>query len=84
MAHRDFQKMFLAAGMPEEHVEGVLDHFHAFAEASDLTSVAEYETARTTYAVMDASVPPEDLHSPVARYLLSLGARIAAWEDQAP
>ena len=61
----------------------ILDHFHAFDEAPDITSQAEYEKAKALYAVMDAAVPGGDLHSPVARYLISLGGRIAAWEDQA-
>ncbi|QDA35655.1 hypothetical protein E4191_15890 (plasmid) [Paracoccus liaowanqingii] len=82
MVHRNFQEMFLAAGMPEDQVDNVLDHFHAVGEAADIISVAEYETAKSIHEVMDASVPSGDLHSPVARYLISLGARIAAWEDQ--
>lgn len=32
---------------------------------------------------MDASVPAQDFHSPIARYVISLGGRIAAWEVQA-
>lgn len=83
MAHRDFEKMFLAAGVPEDQLEGILDHFHAFGEAAEITSQADYETAKALYGVMDASVPGGDLHSPVARYLISLGPRIAGWEDQA-
>lgn len=31
---------------------------------------------------MDKIVPGGDLHSPVARYLISLGARMVAWEEQ--
>ncbi|TGN60128.1 hypothetical protein E4L95_10910 [Paracoccus liaowanqingii] len=83
MKHRDFRKMFLAAGMPKDQVDAVLDHFHANGGAADITSVSEYEAARSIYAVMDASVPSGDFHSPVARYLISLGVRIVAWEDQA-
>lgn len=83
MAYHDFQRMFLAAGMPKDQLEEVLDHFHAAGEAAEITSVAEYEAARSTYEVMDASVPSGDFHSPTARYLISLGARMVAWEEQA-
>ena len=83
MAHHDFQEMFSSAGMPEDQIERVLEHFHAYDEAADLSSVTEYEVAVSTYSVMDAYVPAGDIHSPVARYLISLGARIVAWEDQA-
>ncbi|TGN55942.1 hypothetical protein E4L95_14605 [Paracoccus liaowanqingii] len=83
MAYHDFQRMFLAAGMPKDQLEEVLDYFHAAGEAPAITSVIDYEAARTIYGVMDASMPSGDLHSPTARYLISLGARIVAWESQA-
>ncbi|TGN37863.1 hypothetical protein E4L95_22075 [Paracoccus liaowanqingii] len=82
MPNRDYQKMFMAAGMPKNQIESVLDHFHATGEAADITTVAEYDVAKSIYVVMDASVPSGDFHSPVARYLISLGAQISGWEDR--
>lgn len=82
MEEHEFQGMFLAAGMPEDHIDKALSRFHAFGDSPKILSLSDYEAAKTIYAAMDARVDPDDVHSPVARYLISLGARIADWEDK--
>lgn len=46
----------------------------------EIISEAEYADATALYAAMDSSVPPQDLHSPVARYVVALGMQITKWE----
>ena len=75
--------MFLAAGLPEDQIDSVLDHFLSFGHAPKITSLSDYETAKSTYAVMDAYLYPNDTYTPVGRYLVSLNAEIIAWEDRA-
>lgn len=82
MIDDDIEKLFLAAGLAEDQVDIVLDHFHGLQGAPAITSVAEYAMAKSTYAAMDAYVPSTDIHSAVARYVISLGARIVVWEEQ--
>ncbi|WP_168217416.1 hypothetical protein [Paracoccus liaowanqingii] len=47
-------------------------------------SLNDYATAIRNYDVLENCVAPDDAHSPVARYLISLGARMADWEDRVP
>jgi len=49
-------------------------------EPPEITSEAEYDAAKALYAAMDASMPPKDLHSPVARYVVALGMEMTKWE----
>lgn len=79
----EFLGMFLEAGLPEDQIDSVLDHFLSFGHAPKITSWSDYETARSTYAVMDAYLDADDTFTPVGRYLVSLGAEIIAWEDRA-
>ena len=82
MEKREFRGMFLAAGLPEDQIDSVLDHFLSFGHAPKITSWSDYETAKSTYAVMDAYLDPDDTFTPVGRYLVSLSAEIIAWEDR--
>ncbi|TGN60125.1 hypothetical protein E4L95_10895 [Paracoccus liaowanqingii] len=82
MEEHEFQGMFLEAGMPEDHIDAALTRFHAYGDSPKILSRNDYVTAKAIYAVMDARVDPDDAHSPVGRYLISLGARIADWEDK--
>lgn len=82
MSNHDFRDMFLAAGLPKDQIEDVLEYFRAFGGAAKITSLTDYETALSTCAVMEARLDADDVHSPPARYLISLTDRIADWEDQ--
>lgn len=82
MEKHEFLGMFLTAGLPEDQIDRVLDHFLTFGYASKITSLSDYETARSTYARMDAYLDPQDTYTPVGRYLVSLNAEIIAWEDR--
>ncbi|CAM3486113.1 hypothetical protein PANO111632_20005 [Paracoccus nototheniae] len=75
--------MFLLAGLTEAQIDMVMDYFLTFREAPQITSRSDFETAMAIYAVMDGGLNPADLHSPAARYTISLGTQITAWEDQA-
>lgn len=75
--------MFLSVGRTKEQFDTVVEYFLAFGEACQITSTSDCETATAIYAVMDRDLDPADLHSPAARYMMSLGTRIAAWEAQA-
>ncbi len=82
MEKHEFQGMFLAAGLPEDQIDSVLNHFLTFGYAPKIRSLSDYATATTTYAMMDARVHPDDAHSFVGRYLVSLGPQIAHWDDK--
>ena len=82
MEKHEFMGMFLAAGLPEDQIDSVLDHFHTFGIARKITSLTDCEIAKSTYARMDAYLDPQDTYTPVGRYLVSLGAEIIAWEDR--
>jgi len=75
--------MLLSSGLTEDQTDSVVEHFLTFRETPQITSVSDWETARAIYTVMDGALDPADLHSPAARYTISLGTRIAEWEDQA-
>lgn len=49
-------------------------------EVPEIVTEADYKAAQALYAAMDASVPSQDLHSPVARYVLALGVLMNKWE----
>jgi hypothetical protein len=72
--------MFLQAGLPEDQLDGVLGYFHAFDSAPEIQTLSDYLMAKATYAMMDRRLPPKEVLSPVARYVISLGARIAEWD----
>lgn len=71
---------YLAAGTPKHQIEAALGYFEQTGTAPAITSPSEYAAARETYARMDACLPPEELFSPVARYILSLGVQLSEWE----
>lgn len=76
--------MFLSIGLTEDQIDTLLDRFLAFGDAAKITSISDCKTATAIYVVMDGYLHPGDLYSPAARYLISLGTRITAWEDRAP
>ncbi|QDA35650.1 hypothetical protein E4191_15860 (plasmid) [Paracoccus liaowanqingii] len=84
LKNRDFHKMLLVAGMSADQIDTVLEGFYAFGGASEIMSLNDYATAIRNYDVLENCVAPDDAHSPVARYLISLGARMADWEDRVP
>lgn len=69
-----------SAGVPNDQIEIALDHLYGHGGAPTITSEHDYRAAKALYAAMDASVPPQDLHSPMARYVLTLGVRMTEWE----
>ncbi|QDA35651.1 hypothetical protein E4191_15865 (plasmid) [Paracoccus liaowanqingii] len=79
----EYRAMFRSVGLTEDQLNTVMSYFLTFREAPQITSTSCFEMAVAIYAVMDGSLNPADLHSPAARYMISLGTRIAAWEDQA-
>lgn len=83
MRNHDFRDMFLAAGVPEDQIEDVLEYFRAFGGAAKIISVTDYEISLSSRAVMEERLDADDVHSPAARYLIALVERIADWEDQA-
>ena len=83
MEERGLRPQFLSAGVPEDKIDIALSDFYSRGGAPEITSMADYTAAHALYGAMDASVPPDDLHSPVARYVISLGARMAEWEAKA-
>lgn len=83
MNPHECRDMFLSVGLTEDQIDTVVDHFLAFGEAPHITSISDFNAATTIYAMMDGRLDPADLHSPAARYMISLGTRIATWEDQA-
>jgi hypothetical protein len=66
--------------MSQNQIDAALTHFELTAKTFDITSKAEYLAERETYARMEASLLPDELFSSVARYILSLGMRLAEWE----
>lgn len=71
---------FISAGMPKTQIETALSYFEETGTAPLITSQREYVAARATYVRMDASLSPDELFSPVARYILSLGVQLSEWE----
>ncbi|WP_143079954.1 MULTISPECIES: hypothetical protein [Rhodobacterales] len=63
----------------KKQLEVAFRHFFGL-EPPEITSEAEYDAAKALYAAMDASMPPKDLHSPVARYVVALGMEMTKWE----
>ncbi|CAM3493404.1 hypothetical protein PANO111632_20115 [Paracoccus nototheniae] len=82
MEKHEFRGLLLRAGLPEDQIDSVLDHFLIFGYASKIMSLSDHTTATSTYARMDAYLDPQDTYTPVGRYLVSLGAEIIAWEDR--
>lgn len=80
MEDHSLRPQFLSAGIPEDQIEITLSHFYGHGGAPEIISEGDYRAAKALYAVMDAAVPPRDLHSPVARYVIALGARMTEWE----
>ena len=81
MSNYDDQLKTVSAAVSKKQLEVAFRHFFGI-EPSEITSEAEYETAKALYAAMDASVPPRDLHSPAARYVVALGVRMTRWESK--
>lgn len=84
MDNDDLRAMFLAAGLPADQVDDVLDYFQTFGRAAKITSLSDYETATALYRVMDDRLAPDDLYSPAARYVISLGEQISEWDKGGP
>lgn len=73
MEEHNLRPQFLSAGVPEDKIEIALSDFYSRSGAPEITSMADYTAACALYEAMDSSVHPDDLHSPVARYVISLG-----------
>lgn len=82
MRAHSFRAQFLSAGVPADQIDITLGHFFGQGVAPEITSEGEYRAAKALYAVMDASMPPKNFHSPMARYVITLGARVAEWEGR--
>lgn len=80
MKDHSLRLQFLSAGVPEDQIEIALGNFYGSGGAPEITCMGDYTAAKSLYAVMDASVPPQDMHSAVARYVITLGARMTEWE----
>lgn len=80
MEDRSLRPQFLSAGVPNDQIEIALGYLYGRGGAPVITSEDDYRAAKALYAAMDASVPPQDLHSPMARYVLTLGMRMTEWE----
>lgn len=83
MTDPGLRSRFLKAGMSPIQIDAALHCFEDTGEALSISSQAEYIAARAAYARMDASLPPDELFSAVARYVLSLGVKVAEWEKNA-
>lgn len=77
------KSQFLAAGMPREQVEIALEHFERHKTAPRIETAGDYAVASAFYQRLDAALPPHDVHSLSARYVISLGTRMAEWEIKA-
>lgn len=80
MKDHSLRLQFLSAGVPEDQMEVALENFYGLGGAPEITCTGDYAAAKSLYAVMDASVPPNDMHSAAARYVITLGARMTEWE----
>ena len=80
MRDSGFRAHFLMAGMSQSQIDAALSNFELTGEALAITSKTEYWAARATYARMDGSRPSDELFSSDARYILSLGEKLAEWE----
>lgn len=69
----------VSAAVSKKQLEVAFKHFFGV-EPPEITSEADYESAKALYAAMDASVPPRDLHSSAARYVVALGVEMTKWE----
>lgn len=81
MNNYDDQLRSVSAAVSKKQLEVAFRHFFGV-EPPEIKSEAEYETAKALYAAMDASVPPRDLHSPAARYVVALGLQMSKWESK--
>ncbi|TNH37732.1 hypothetical protein [Paracoccus haeundaensis] len=82
MIDRDLRDRLLAAGVSEAQVGGILACLDHFGGAAEITSAAEYQSAIAVYLALDAHLAPDDAHSPVARYVIHLGTRLAEWDGK--
>ena len=79
MDNYEGQLKAVTAAVSKKQLEVAFRHFFGLVPP-EITSEAEYADATALYAAMDSSVPPQDLHSPVARYVVALGMQITKWE----
>lgn len=66
--------------MPKTQIESALSYFEETGTAPVIMSQREYVAARATYVRMHASLPPDELFSPVVRYILSWDVQLSKWE----
>lgn len=82
MKDHSLRLQFLSAGVPEDQIDIALGNFYGSGGAPEITCAGDYTAAKSLYAVMDASVPSHDTHSAVARYVITLGARMTEGETK--
>lgn len=82
MIDRDLRDSLLAAGVSKAQVGGILACLDHFGGAAEITSAAEYQSAIAVYLALDAHLASDDAHSPVARYVIDLGTRLAEWDGK--
>lgn len=82
MIDRELRDRFVAAGVPETQVDGILAYFDLYGGAAEITSKAQYRNATTLYVTLDGYLPPHDTYSAVARYVIHLGVRLAEWDGK--
>jgi hypothetical protein len=80
MEEHELRSRLQAAGMTQDLIETILKNLFSRTSMPIIATRREYRTAKKIYALMDACVPPEDVHSPVAHYVITLGARMLQWE----
>ncbi|WP_131578660.1 hypothetical protein [Paracoccus nototheniae] len=81
MQEQELRKLILAAGLSEGQVEEVIRHLWIVDEIPQINTTAAYKAAKARYDLISGFVPPNDTHSPAARYIIALGARLIDWEQ---
>ena len=79
MDKQNRRSQLLSAVISKDQIKVPLSSYFSM-EVPEITTEADYRAAQALYAAMDASVPSQDLHSPVARYVLALGVLMNKWE----
>ena len=80
MRDSGLRAQFLMAEMFASQIDAALTYFELTGEALAITSKTGYGAAQAIYARMDGSLPPDELFSSAASYILSLGVQLADWE----
>lgn len=70
-----------SVAVSKKQIEVAFRHFFGI-EPPEITSDADYEAAKVLYTVLKVSVPPQDLHSPAARYVVALTMKMTRWKTQ--